>query len=120
MILDKNIQELLGRLWDMPRQNEVTGFLLEYPRHEQRFVAVRNISTNRYSFFITDDQVRAVKKYAEKSGAVVEAFVHSHERTTEMSDNDETSFKTSEFNWIIFARVDGVLKKSFYGCCGGS
>ncbi len=109
-----SIADLLSRVLKSEPRKEITGFLLVHRNTTQEFIRVKNLSSNCYSFFITDQDVDAIKKYASKNSAIIYAFIHSHHETTYMSINDKVNFRLSEFNWIIITLYENELKWQFY------
>ena len=112
--MSQEIIELLIHIIKAEPYKEITGFLLIDKEKQQEFIRMKNLSGNPNAFFILDNDVLLVKRYADFQGLKIIGFIHSHNGSTEMSNHDIHTFKTSEFDWIIVALVNESLRIAYY------
>ena len=95
----QTIQKIVLAIRDAGRR-EVCGLVLRHATGNQEFLRLRNLAELPTSFEIGNSEVLRAERYAQLQGARIEAFIHSHHTTLELSAADKTSIKVSNVPWI--------------------
>ncbi len=83
------------------RGKEICGFLLRDDAGDQTFFEIKNLSSNNFSFFISDTDMQRLYCFIQKNNLTVEGFLHSHKDSLDLSKEDINGFSNSPFDWIV-------------------
>lgn len=105
MLEQQTIDTLIRAIRDA-RGQEICGFVLESSAGQQELFLVSNWAEAPGSFVVEESEVLRIERYAKRHGLHIQAFVHSHMSSLELSKEDEASLRTSDVPWIV-VMLDG-------------
>jgi proteasome lid subunit RPN8/RPN11 len=110
MVLKPDAIQVLARAVRDAGAREIAGFILGSSTGEQQVLLARNCLATPGSFLIGELEVRRIERYARRRGLRIEAFVHSHRFSLDLSTEDETGLRATGCPWIVVMMEGDQLK----------
>jgi proteasome lid subunit RPN8/RPN11 len=96
------------------RQQEVCGYLISTANGNEFFWRLRNLSGQEGHFLIASNELDRVAHASRRNLYTIQAFVHSHTTSLEMSHADRLAFQSSDVPWVIVTQENGRIDERWY------
>ena len=100
---------LLAHLVRDERRREIVGFVLGADDGDQELISARNWAEQNACFFVAAGELERIERHARRRGLDIQAIVHSHRSSLELSAADAEELGAGSIPWIVVVpRGDGV------------
>ena len=114
-MLEPATEQVICQALQEARENiEVCGFLLRDRSNAQIFLRVWNSSPGPSQFSITRGELERVSKYADRCGCKLEAFLHSHASSLDLSPEDKRMLLSGTIPWVIVRKGSNKLEQRWH------
>src|SRR2546422_3548491 len=113
-MLSENIVSRLTNILSTAKEREICGFLLTGSAGEQTYFGVFNLARLPWTFLVSHTDVERVARFAKSHGMRIAAFIHSHNGSLDLSDDDRLAMCASGLPWIVVTLSEGKLRMRVY------
>jgi proteasome lid subunit RPN8/RPN11 len=115
-LLTASLVARLERLLAGERRREIVAYVLGAEGREPELVSVRNWGEQAGCFSVAAGEVERVARHAERRGLDVQALVHSHRSSLDLSAADAAEMRAGVIPWIVVTSSPDGLRYRTHPC----
>jgi proteasome lid subunit RPN8/RPN11 len=103
-VLSASARRTLARCLEIEATGEICGYLLIDTDGNQQVHLLNNWAIAPDAFFVSTLEGERLRRHAARERLRIAAFIHSHDRSLELSDRDIAGLLQDEIPWIVIIR----------------